>query len=501
MILPTVALLLLCNTSLAAPTQRGQASPVNKGLVAIGIVPANARDTTGTTIGGIGSAIALKRGTFRKTSGGTYTGTLIVQPDRGYKLSQLMASHAARPLTVDNTVDFQGRQHEFNFNFKPYYGAVNLSYADAQKTLKLTYKRTLLYTERFGKHTTGLDPLDVRPKTKKDPIIPVPSVKNKNNLSIDAESLVLDSDGRLVFHTSPGEATTVAEAIVQFLAYVYKFDRHGDLQQVIQPPQAVVPYLAGKVNFTSATNPDTGRFEGLTASPDGKKLYAMLQSALIQDGGDKDKTSRYARLLEYNVAGWTPKLTREWVVPLPQTDKGKTLAQSEIHYLDGKKFLVLSRDGHGNGDDESTSAYKSVDILDISRATDIHGTSYDQSTPVSPGGVLAAGVTPAEYTQFVSLIDNNQLGRFGLHNGGAFDDTLIAAKWESLALAPVFDPRYPHDYFLFVGADNDFNTLDGTMVGEPYSTSYGRDVQNQFMVYRVTLPTVPNGSVAHSIGI
>jgi hypothetical protein len=32
---------------------------------------------------------------------------------------------------------------------------------------------------------------------------------------------------------------------------------------------------------------------------------------------------------------------------------------------------------------------------------------------------------------------------------------------------PVFDPAAPHDYFLFVGSDNDFITLNGFMVGQP----------------------------------
>lgn len=78
----------------------------------------------------------------------------------------------------------------------------------------------------------------------------------------------------------------------------------------------------------------------------------MLTVAVLQ------KTSRYARLFVYDVK-IIPKLIGEYVVPLPQTaKKKKTLAQSDIHYLDGQKFLVLTRDGHGNGDDESLSDYK-----------------------------------------------------------------------------------------------------------------------------------------------
>lgn len=66
-------------------------------------------------------------------------------------------------------------------------------------------------------------------------------------------------------------------------------------------------------------------------------------------------------------------------------------------------------------------------------------------------------------------------------------------------MAPVYDSANPNDYFLFVAADNDFITTNGSMVGQPYSDSYGQTVDNQFIVYRVTLPTVPAGSVAQAI--
>ena len=40
----------------------------------------------GDTLGGIGSAIALKRGTYRKYRDGSFAGTLVVQPDRGFNV-------------------------------------------------------------------------------------------------------------------------------------------------------------------------------------------------------------------------------------------------------------------------------------------------------------------------------------------------------------------------------------------------------------------------------
>ena len=93
---------------------------------------------------------------------------------------------------------------------------------------------------------------------------------------------------------------------------------------------------------------------------------------------------------------------------------------------------------------------RQADLLDISNATDIHGTKFDDPThPIATDGKLDKTITPGTYQSFVSLIDDTQLARFGMHNGKPADQTLIDAKWESLALAPCFDPNFPDDFFLF----------------------------------------------------
>ena len=61
---------------------------------------------------------------------------------------------------------------------------------------------------------------------------------------------------------------------------------------------------------------------------------------------------------------------------------------------------------------------RQADLIDISSASDIHNTEFDDpSTPISPGGTLDATINPATYVSFVSFIDDTQLARFGLHNG------------------------------------------------------------------------------------
>lgn len=61
---------------------------------------------------------------------------------------------------------------------------------------------------------------------------------------------------------------------------------------------------------------------------------------------------------------------------------------------------------------------RNIDLIDISAATNIAGSDFDShKNPVAKKGKLDKSVTPATYVPFVSLIDQTQLTRFGLHNG------------------------------------------------------------------------------------
>ena len=132
-------------------------------------------------------------------------------------------------------------------------------------------------------------------------------------------------------------------------------------------------------------------------------------------------------------------------------------------------FDVPARDsGSGHGQSSSLSIYRHADIFDISTssgATDILSATNDATTGsiASSTGVLKAGIKAAGYCTFLDFNVNAQLGRFGLHNGGAQDATLLNEKWESLALVPV-DGNNGTDgeWFLFSFSDNDFITQDGT---------------------------------------
>jgi hypothetical protein len=158
-------------------------------------------------------------------------------------------------------------------------------------------------------------------------------------------------------------------------------------------------------------------------SPDRQTLFVLLQSALIQDldatsSATIRHTRKNTRLLAYNLRGKEPTLVGEYVVQLPQfpdpastTGQTLTAAQSELHALSDTQFLVLARDsGNGFSSSTSTSAYRSVDLIDISQATNLAETKFDSpANPIAPNGVLDATITPALYQKFLDINDNTQL--------------------------------------------------------------------------------------------
>ncbi|KAF5359713.1 hypothetical protein D9756_002857 [Leucocoprinus leucothites] len=443
---------------------------INKGLVAFGLIPSDFRESTGDTLGGIGSAIALKPNTWTIGGSGQFTGTFIVHPDRGYN--------------VEETINYQARHHEIDFTLTPYYDSNKLSFSSAQKTLVLEYKKTVLEFDVGQKTTSGLDPEGVRMPSQaiNSPFpgpLPVVSATD-NRLTLDVEGIIANADGS--FWISD-----------EYAPGIYRISSTSAVVQALPIPDAIIPRdKDGNLFFTSDDDPETGRagnqgFEGLTIDPTTGRIYAMLQAATIQDGGDDKSTSRYTRLLAFDVQGNQSTLAGEWVVPLPLSPKDNTETCNEIAFVGNGVFFALSRDGDGRGGDDNNSKYKNADLFSIRNATDIHGTKFDSPAhPIASNGKLDSSITPATYVPFISFVDDDQLARFGLHNGSPDDETLLDAKWESLTLAPVGDASFPDDYFLFTAADNDFLSTHGFSLGEPFDAEI--DVDNQFLVFRVTLP-------------
>lgn len=454
---------------------------VNHGLVGFGRINASAVDSYGETLGGLGSAIALES---IQNQGSSYTGKIRLNPDRGHN--------------TQTTTDYRARSQTFTFTFDPTKGSATV------ENIALKYESTQLYRYAVAglNYTTGLDPTAIKNATFATP--PLPVAPSDNHVSFDSEGFAFSADGHLQFVSD------------EYGPYIHILERQtGIVLTSIRPPDAIVPKDAkGNDNFTAEVNPTTGRtanqgFEGLTLDRKTNTLWALLQSATIQDGGSDKTTNRYSRLLAFDVSKVpaSAPLVHEYVVPLPQSKKLKTRASSELHIVDSTTFLVLARDGNGFGDTDPGASYKHADLISTKNATDIHGTKYDApANPISPGGTLDASITPTPYASFVDLVDPAQIGKFGLQTGGAFDQTLIASKLESLAVAPTSSAD---NFLLFVVSDNDFITKNGHQAAQdpktgkyvlqdysdPYAVTNG-DAATQVFIYNVTLPGYSQGSAS-----
>ncbi len=476
-----IALVLCASQATAADSVTvGGRTYVNKGLVAVGRLAADLRDKFGETFGS-GSGLAGDPKTWTRAADG-YRGTLYLLPDRGYNIA--------------GTIDFRARLYRLTVVLQPPADPGALPAEARQHTLDLKLADTMLLRDADGRPLTGLDPLVDGMRAAAGGFPAMPAAPN-GAISLDAEAVVLMDDGTFFVGDEYGP-------------YIYHFSAAGRMLAAIRPPEAFIPKRNGKDSFSSNNpgpgeppveppNPATGRqnnqgFEGVSLTPDGRYLVAVLQSATRQDGGDKPETRQNTRMLYYDVSDRDhAKLVHEYVVALPLfTDaagKRRVAAQSELHALDATHFLLICRDtGNGYGLPGATSRYRRIEIVDVSAATDIAGSRYDGLVPVAPGGQLVAGVTPATLTTFIDINDNAQLNKFGLHNGEPNDRNDLYEKWEGMALFPALDRQNPRDFFLLVSNDNDFITQHGFAAGAAYKDPSGADVDTMILVYRLTLP-------------
>lgn len=110
-------------------------------LAGWGTLPSNARDKYGDTIGGIGSAIALDKKSWKKKLGKkeAYEGILWGLPDRGWN--------------TQGTQNTQSRIHKFRISFEV---VAATKEKPASPNFHINYLDTLLLTGPDGKPTTGM---------------------------------------------------------------------------------------------------------------------------------------------------------------------------------------------------------------------------------------------------------------------------------------------------------------------------------------------------------
>lgn len=454
---------------------------VNHGLVGIGRVPAGQLDGFGDTLGSF-SGLATDTGAWRRQGAG-YAGAITTLPDRG-----------RNDPGIRFFSDYATRLQRFEVAFTPYDGTADLPAAVAsQNQLRLRYLGGRMLTDADGGPTTGYNPGNGT-GTRFGMAVPIalPGGPGAGRLAIDGEAVAIRADGSVY----------VAD---EYRPGLYLFGPDGRLTGIVPVPQALIPQKpAGTDDFNSLDQPARGRrgnqgIEGLSITPDGRFLMALLQSAAMQDSVEQDQeTRRYTRLLVYDIAAdpLPQAPVGHYVVQLPTfrakgngREPNRTAAASEILALDARTILMLARDGAGLGDDDrSPMVFKNVQLVSLAGATNLAGTDRETGyRPAAPGGVLDADITAAAGRDFVNLLNVTQLRRFGMNlNAAAPDGLTLSEKWESLGLLPALDPQRPGDVFLLVGNDNDFMTREGVMQGRRYTADADND--SMILVYRLSLP-------------
>ncbi len=151
-------------------------------------------------------------------------------------------------------------------------------------------------------------------------------------------------------------------------------------------------------------------FEGMAASKDGSKLYALLEGALWDSStkaNEKLDGKDYLRVLEFDVKteSWTG---RHWKYVL----EGNGHAIGDFNMIDGSTGLIIERDnGEGTADKACPEGQKRTDCFhDLAKFKRVYKVELSDA---NVGGALRK----IAYIDLMAIADPNRLARKPLNNG------------------------------------------------------------------------------------
>jgi hypothetical protein len=225
---------------------------------------------------------------------------------------------------------------------------------------------------------------------------------------------------------------------------LYEFTRSGQFLRTYKVPAGLLPRNAatGAVNYSSDEGNDAGKrtnrgFEGLAISPDGFYVFAMLQSAMLDEGAGNGTVNR---IVKFSVL--TGRAVAQYAYRMEGSSQGRGI--SALIALNDHELLVLERNNRGLGvDAELTPANKKVFRIDLSSATDVTDVDLD---------AVGALYTPV-VKQSAPWLDLALPGTLAAPSLAALNG-MSPEKWEGLSVGPRLADG---SYLVLAGTDNDYS--------------------------------------------
>jgi len=263
-----------------------------------------------------------------------------------------------------------------------------------------------------------------------------------------ALDLALDPEG-IVVHPLTGHLLVSDEYGPSLL----EINRTGRVVRRYETPANLVPRnpATGVANFASDLGNSAGKrtnrgFEGLAISPDGRTVYAMLQSAMLGEGGSAGALNR---IVAFDTR--TTRVKAQYAYRMDGSSQGRGI--SALVALNDSQFLVLERNNRGLGvpDANTSLPNKKVFHIDLAGASDVSGINL---LTAPAGSFTTVTKTPAPW---LDLAATATLAHPSLATALG---TVSPEKWEGLTVGPRLADG---SYLVLAGTDNDYSvTQNGT---------------------------------------
>lgn len=304
------------------------------------------------------------------------------------------------------TLHYETRIHRFKLDFNPQSGEI--------------WNFQTLQTLIFRKGGSPLDGFS-------------PDVAGPLDLAFDPEGIVVHPlTGHLLVSDEYGPS-------------LVEINRAGQLVRRYELPANILPRDAatGVVNHASDAGNTAGKrtnrgFEGLAISPDGRTVYAMLQSAMLDEGGSNGTINR---IVAFDTR--TARPLAQYAYRMEGSSQGRGI--SALVAINDHEFLVLERNNRGLGVDANlASPNKKVFRIDIAGATDVSGLNLNTAA--------AGSYTPVtkNATPWLDLASTKALTHSSLSALGG----VSPEKWEGLTVGPRLNDG---SYLVLAGTDNDYS--------------------------------------------